>query len=264
MLTNWLCLQEWEFAGCISVLEEQRKGKGGKEACHFCQGLLIVLPYWAEGMIKPPGKEDLEAGPLKKAVRFLCMCVCVCRHLCASELEELFMWVEATSFSDVILSIWDCLCVGVCYCTCVLKIADASKMFSFCVFAFWQLHPYYIQKQYPIWKCLFSASLAVKTLYLAMNKYFSSETVTSTHRTTETQLFYISYVTQGFKHNLGHCTLGSCVTRLYIQYAFTTWRTRLTVTPYITLVCVRPIQDRFKSHPFYWYLWNENLISQTL
>lgn len=35
MLTNWLCLQEWELAGCISVLEELKKGKGGKEALHF-------------------------------------------------------------------------------------------------------------------------------------------------------------------------------------------------------------------------------------
>lgn len=45
MLTNWLCLQEWELAGCISVLEEPKKGKGGKEAHHFCQGLLMHLPY---------------------------------------------------------------------------------------------------------------------------------------------------------------------------------------------------------------------------
>lgn len=44
MLTNWLCMQEWELAGCLSMLEELKKEKGGKEAHHFCQDLLMLLP----------------------------------------------------------------------------------------------------------------------------------------------------------------------------------------------------------------------------
>lgn len=40
-------------------------------------------------------------------------------------------------------------------------------------------------------------------------------------------------------------------------HMFTTLNVRLTVTPYITLVRVSSVQDRFKSHPFYWYLWKK-------
>lgn len=36
------------------------------------------------------------------------------------------------------------------------------------------------------------------------------------------------------------------------------WSARLTITPYITLVRVRSVQDWFKSHPFNGYLWNRN------
>lgn len=36
----------------------------------------------------------------------------------------------------------------------------------------------------------------------------------------------------------------------------------LAITPNITLVCVRSVQDGFKSHPFYWHLWKKNVIDK--
>lgn len=50
----------------------------------------------------------------------------------------------------------------------------------------------------------------------------------------------------------------SLLTALAEELVLPKWSARLTITPYITLVRVRSVQDRFKSHPFNGYLWNRN------
>lgn len=133
MLTNWLCLQEWELAGCISVLEELKKGKGGKEARHFCQGLLMLLPYWAEGMIKPSGEKEIwKLAHTRKlcCVSFPCVCLseCVQAYVCSWARRTVYVGCGNKLFWRWFLSIWHWWCVGVCY--QYPKIAAASKMFS--------------------------------------------------------------------------------------------------------------------------------------
>lgn len=128
-------------------------------------------------MIKPSG--DLDAGPHKRTVLCLAL-VCVFRHLCKCTL--LFMWVSVTISFDVILPMWDCWCVGVCY-QCP-QITDASKMFPLSCRAAecWQalLDPkttsyLNVQKSAPSFP-----PLDVKTLYQAMNKYSPTVPVTKT------------------------------------------------------------------------------------
>ncbi len=57
-------------------------------------------------MIKPSGKEDLEAGPYKKAVFgfYICVCIGMYAYVCSWAGRTVYVG-EATISSDVILSI---------------------------------------------------------------------------------------------------------------------------------------------------------------
>lgn len=135
MYTVWKC---WQIgSACRSGSRQDaflswrnwKGGKGEKGAHRFCQRLLMLLPDWAEGVIKPLGKEDLEACPLSKKKALLqSVFVRVCRPLCASGLNEWLEWVEVMIPPDGKTSIWTCWWVGVCY-LCA-KITDTSTFSS--------------------------------------------------------------------------------------------------------------------------------------
>lgn len=81
-----------------------------------------------------------------------------------------------------------------------------------------------------------------------MNKYFSSEAVTNTQEDSESsgKLSCFTYLKLHKDLNL-NCKQG------FIGSEVLTTE-RLTITPHVTLMCVCSVQDRFKSHPFDWYL----------
>lgn len=91
---------------CVGGTEEGKRRKGSPSLLPGSAADAFAILSGRHDQ-NPREKEDLEAGPHMKAG--LCMCVCVLLVL-----EEVFMWVCGIS-SNVILSIWDCWCVGVFY-----------------------------------------------------------------------------------------------------------------------------------------------------
>lgn len=103
MLTNWPCLQEWELAGCISMLEELKKGKRRK-------GSPSLLPGSADAFARLSGRHNQTLGEKKiwtqahsKKKKKLCLVsVRARRHLFLYTWlgwKNSFMWVEVTIFS---------------------------------------------------------------------------------------------------------------------------------------------------------------------
>lgn len=83
-----------------------RRKNGGEEAHHFCQDLLMLLPDWAEGIIKPGGKRIWKQAHSKNA--WLCEFVEAFLHMQSPELEEQLQQAELTF---VRLSLRVCRCV---------------------------------------------------------------------------------------------------------------------------------------------------------
>lgn len=147
---------------------------GGTEKGKRRKGSPPLLLGSADAFAILSGKHDQTLGerrfgswPTKKAV--LCLVsVCVC--VCAPGLVELYMWV------DVKLSIRDCQHAGVRY----LKLQMLTRCSPFSLPVWWALLTPKTTR-YPKLQndCPLPASLSVKTLYLAMNEYCSSENVTN-------------------------------------------------------------------------------------